>query len=63
MSWSGSKVILFVLSNRQTDTQTDAHFAFLHAWARFFSILKFIPFTTLRSFVCFAYSLTLFVKD
>jgi len=43
--------------------QTDAHFASLYARARFFSIWQFIPFTTLRLFVCFAHSLTLFVKD
>ena len=40
-----------------------AHFASVYAQARFFYIWKFIPFTTLCSFVCFAHSLTLIVKD
>ena len=40
-------------------TQTDAHFASLYAWARFISIWKFIPFTTLCSFLRFAHSLRL----
>ena len=33
-----------------TVRHTDTHFASLYARARFFSIWKFIPFTTLRSF-------------
>ena len=52
-----------IFTIRQTDTQTDAHFASLYAWARFFSIWKFIPFTTLRKWVSLAHSLTSFVKD
>ena len=36
-----------------------AHFASVYAQARFFYIWKFIPFTTLCSFVCFAHSLCL----
>ena len=52
-----------IFTVRHTDRQTDAHFASLYARARFFSIWKFIPFTTLRSFVRFAHSLTSFVKD
>ena len=40
-----------------------AHYASLYALVRFFSIWKFIPFTILRSFIHFAHSLTLFVKD
>ena len=46
-----------------TARQTDAHFASLCAQVRFFSIWIFIPFTKLHSFVRFAHSLTLFVKD
>ena len=50
-------------TDRQTHRHTDAHFASLYARARFFSIWKFIPFTTLREWVSFAHSLTSFVKD
>ena len=52
-----------IFTIRQTHRQTDAHFASLYARARFFSIWKFIPFTTLREWVSFALSLTSFVKD
>ena len=43
--------VYLIFTFRQTDTQTDAHFASLYARARFFSIWKFIPFTTLHEFV------------
>ena len=50
------KLFLFYFG---THRQTGAHFASLYAQECFASILKFIHFTTLHSFICFAHSLDL----
>ena len=50
-----------IFTARQTVIQRHILHPYMHR--RDFSIWKFIPFTTLRSFVCSAHSLTLFVKD
>ena len=48
-------------TDKQSHRQTDAHFASLYAWARFF--LRGNLYLSLPMFLCLLHSLTLFVKD